>query len=365
MRLAALDLLAPRCLRCLDAGQDAPLHLEPGWTGEPDRIVHGILACGCGAAYPIIEGVPVLVPDLDHYLGEAGLYLLARDDLPPGVADAVGRHMPPGAWFDAARQYCSTYGRDHWGAHDPQDPGWPPPGSARRLLEAALPTLPEGPGLVVELGCAAGGVTHALAELTGAPVLGLDLSAPLVRLAQQALQRGRARYPLRQHGTAFAWRDLAVPPAAAPAEAWIADAMAPPLSPGCARLVVALNLLDCVAEPRALLAAIRRLLRPGGVAVLATPFDWSAAATPAAAWPGARALREAPATLPELIEEAGLVPLAPAQERDWTLRLHARAAMTYRASIATARVPLRSDAPSGPGRCATRAGANVAIGGRL
>jgi len=338
MRLSALQTFAPRCPVCLAAGHDGRLRPEPGWKGTAERIRHGVLGCICGRAYPIIDGLPVLVADLGHYLGEAGIYLLARDDLPEAVADVIGRHMPPGAWFDAARHYCSTYGRDHWGAHDPDDVPWPPAGSARRLLEAVLPALPDGPGLVVELGCAAGGVTHALAELAGAPVLGLDLSAPLARLAQHALQEGRARYPLREHGTAFALRDIAVPMAAAPGEAWIADAMAPPLAPGCARLVVALNLLDCVPDPRALLASIARLLRPGGVVVLATPFDWSANATPAAAWPGARALREPMPSLSAMVAEAGFRPRLSA-ERDWTLRLHARAAMTYRVSVVCAEAP--------------------------
>lgn len=338
MRLAALDHFSPVCPRCLGAGRAQKLSLERGWTGDAGRVVHGVLACGCGQAYPVIGGVPLLVADLDHYLGEAGLYLLARDDLPEAVADAVGRHMPPGAWFDAARHYCSTYGRDHWGAHDPDDAAWPPPGSARRLLEAVLPALPDGPGLVVELGCAAGGVTHALAAATGDPVLGLDLSAPLARLAQRALQQGRARYPLRQAGTAFALRDVAVPPPAALAEAWIADAMAPPLAAGCARLVVALNLLDCVADPPGLVASIARLLRPGGLAIVATPFDWSANATPPAAWQGARAVREATVDLPALLADGGLRPRR-IIDHDWTLRLHARAAMTYRASVVCAELP--------------------------
>jgi len=338
MRLAALECFAPCCPRCLGTGLARQLSLEPGWTGDAGRVVHGVLACGCGQAYPVIGGVPLLVADLDHYLGEAGLYLLARDDLPAAVADVVGQHMPAGAWFDAARQYCSTYGRDHWGAHDPDDAPWPPAGSARRLLEAALPAVPAGPGLVLELGCAAGGVTHALAGLTGGAVLGLDLSAPLARLAQGALQQGRARYPLREVGTAFALRDVAVPPPVALAEAWIADAMLPPFAAATARLVVALNLLDCVADPPGLVASIARLLRPGGLAIVATPFDWSANATPPAAWPGARAMREAAADLPALLADGGLRARSVA-DHDWTLRLHARAAMTYRVRVVCAEAP--------------------------
>ena len=45
--------------------------------------------------------------------------------------------------------------------------------------------------------------------------------------------------------------------------------------------LVGLNVLDCVASPREMLAGVVDALRPGGSLVLSTPYDWSPSATPA------------------------------------------------------------------------------------
>ena len=52
---------------------------------------------------------------------------------------------------------------------------------------------------------------------------------------------------------------------------------------------LAINVLDCVPDPRALLAECTRVVR--GDLVLATPYDWSANATPFAAWLGGHSQR--------------------------------------------------------------------------
>jgi SAM-dependent methyltransferase len=283
----------------------------------------------------VIDGVPVLVADLPRYLNEAGVYLLARDDLWAPVADLVGSIVPPGSWFDAARHHLSGYVRDHWGGFDSADTASPAPGRAWALAKAGLASIGEVSGPIVELGSAAGGVTRALAERFDTPVLGLDLSAPLARFAARALRGGEIGYPLRMAGTAYAERKLVVPPLArGSASVWVADALAPPLGDCCAGLVVALNLLDCVTDPAALLRAAAALLRPGGQLLLCTPFDWSTAATPVEAWVGARS-SDAPAADFGAWAEAvsGLTVVAHSDGHAWDVRVHARATMHYRTEL--------------------------------
>jgi SAM-dependent methyltransferase len=275
------------------------------------------------------------VPDLAHYLTEAGVYLLARDDLLPAVADLLGAVMPPSAWFDAARHHLSGYVRDHWGAYDDTDDADPSPGQAWALVEAGLAGVTDVSGPVVELGAAAGGVTRALAERFATPALGLDLSAPLVRFAARALRGGRVRYPLRLAGTAYEEREIMIPPPVrGSATIWLADAQVPPVAAGQAGLVVTLNLLDCVADPALLLGSAAALLRPGGYLLIATPCDWNLAATPADAWIGARSYATA---WPDLgrwaAAAADLRLVSQINGLPWNVRVHSRAVMRYEVTV--------------------------------
>jgi SAM-dependent methyltransferase/uncharacterized protein YbaR (Trm112 family) len=325
---------SPHCPNCRIRGDDVALRLSE-WR-ELDG--QGILVCPaeeCRRRFPVIDGVPVLVPDLPRFLNEAGVYLLAQVDLWAPVADLIGSVVPPGSWFDATRQHLSGYVRDHWGGFDPTDRDAPAPGQAWALAEIGLALAGDVSGPVVELGAAAGGVTRALAQRFDTPVLGLDLSAPLARFAARALRGGTLRYPLRQAGTAYEERVITVPSSLrGNCNIWIADAMLPPLAAGCAGLVLALNLLDCVADPAALLRAAAALLRPGGHLLLCTPLDWSTAATPVDAWVGARS---ADAAAPDLglwaAGVSGLQVVARSGGHGWDVRVHARATMHYRAEF--------------------------------
>jgi SAM-dependent methyltransferase len=346
LRLALADSFTPVCPRCRAEGRPgAPL----GLTGDRPNdapVRHGRLLCPateCGAVYPIIDGLAVLVPDLDRYLGDAAVYLLTRDDLPAETMDLIGAHLPANSFFDAARQHLSSYARDHYGAWDPEDASATPlPGSSWRLVEAGLARAGAVEGPVVELGCAAGGGCFRIAEQLGLPVLGLDLSAPLIRLAQQVSERGSVRYPCRMAGTAY--RDRAFPLPFAKRELvdfWLADALTPPLAAGSAGLVIAVNLVDCVQDPGRLIATVADLLRPGGKAILATPFDWSVAATPRERWLGGRSAGEPPPSLvAALAGEARLSMLAHESDLPWAIRLHERATMNYRVELILAERPV-------------------------
>lgn len=344
MQPSAFDGFAPYCPLCRARGADAPLAVAH-WADD-GRGGQGVLACAvleCQARFPIIDGLPVLVANLAHYLNDAGVYLLTRDDLWGPVADLFGQVLPPGSWFDATRQHLSGYVRDHWGAYDTADLGAPVPGQARALALAGLALLDavgavvQGP--VVELGAAAGGVTRALAERFAAPVLGLDLSAPLARFAVQALRGGTRRYPLRLAGTAYEERELVIPPPERDnARFWIADALAPPLAAGTAGLVVALNILDCVGDPAMLVRAAAHLVRPGGHLLLCTPFDWSTTATPADAWIGARSGTDPAPDLAAWAESiTGFTLVARDEDHGWDVRVHQRAIMHYSADLVVLR----------------------------
>jgi SAM-dependent methyltransferase len=112
-----------------------------------------------------------------------------------------------------------------------------------------------------------------------------------------------------------------------------ADALDAPFPPGSFERVVALNLLDNVPSPRALLHHLHLLAAPGGEIVLSSPFAWRdgiVEANERLAGPDpASALHEEIRQLGWRIEDSGDIA--------WTLRRDARSASVYQVHYLRAR----------------------------
>ena len=222
--------------------------------------------------------------------------------------------------------------------------GGPVPGAARRCLERLLAMA--GPIEAVEraldIGCAAGRTSFSLAQRhPRALVLGIDMNLGLLRLARGAAH-GTVSYPRRRIGLVYDRRRFAVaPPGAERVDFWACDALALPFAAASVDLAAALNVLDCVAEPRRLLAGLAEVLRRDGRLLLATPYDWSTRATPMETWIGGHSQRAAHRgagepflrTLLSAGEHpqsvAGLRLLAETQAWPWHTRLHDRSSVSY------------------------------------
>jgi SAM-dependent methyltransferase/uncharacterized protein YbaR (Trm112 family) len=354
MRRQHFAAFAPHCPSCAAAGNAARQVLELAYVGAArgDEVLAGILLCpnpACRHEYPIIDGIPVIVPDLAPLLAERAVELLLRQDLDPVLESLVGDAIGPGTWFDVLRQTISTYAWDGWADLDPQEASsaGPRPGAARSCLARLEELADDGPPAVptervLDLGCGAGRTSFDLAARhPAALVLGIDIGLALLRLAHGAAG-GQVTYARRRIGLAYDRRAFAVAPAGAErVDFWACDALALPFPRGTADLVAALNLLDCVASPLRLLAGMADLLRPGGRLLLATPYDWGAHATPPAAWIGGHSQRAADAGAGEpflraLLREgahvqsvAGLRLLGEETDWPWQTRLHERSTVQY------------------------------------
>ncbi|MGF7172668.1 methyltransferase domain-containing protein [Azospirillum doebereinerae] len=360
MRLGHFERLNPVCPHCLwTRGTAVPLALgvvEAEVAGpEGGDVRWGTLLCtdpGCAMEYPIVDGAPVLVPDPRGWMAANGHLLTTRADIPPVMEGVLGDAFGPDSAFNATRQHLSSYGWDHYGDRDRQPGGEAEAaGSVVRCLSAGLGRLgplPAGP--ILDLGCAAGRTSFELAGRTDDLVLGLDLHWPLLALARHVLDTGEAVYPLRRSGIVYERRRAEARfPGAERVDFWIGDALAPPFAPGSFALVTAMNLLDCVASPPALLHAIDRAVAEGGGALLATPFDWATQATPVEAWLGGHSQRGDDAGRCEAVLARLLTPGAHAQsvtrlrldgeplEVPWTVRMHDRARMQYAAHLVALR----------------------------
>ena len=359
MRLSHFETLRPVCPVCRLNGRDGPLALSVVEDEANDDVASGILSCqACGSEFPIVDGMPVLVPEVRRFVQDNLFYLLARKDLSPALESLLGDAAGPGSGLESIRQHVSSYAWDHWGDQDPEPfapvPGGGAPGAVSRNLAQALDMLdgdlPDGP--VLDIGCAAGRTVADAAERLDRDVLGIDLSVPLARCGRQAVVGGRIDYGLRRIGLVYERRSYRLPRRKEDrrSDIWICDALALPFAAQTFCLAIGMNVVDCMRDPRAGLVEISRVLAGGGCALLSIPFDWAGQVTPVEAWLGGHSQRSGHAGSPEAILDLLLSegPLAagdlrrsgPVGEAAWHVRLHDRSCMYYSAYLVAARKTL-------------------------
>ncbi len=360
MRRSHFSAWAPHCPVCArDRGLTPPLILTEGATERDDDVLSGTLVCAdaaCRHEYPIVDGIPIITPALRKLLGERAVELLLRDDLDPAALSLLGDALGPDSWLDVVRQGVSTYAWDAYADLDPAEgTAEPVPGAASRCLARLL--MLAGPlratERVLDLGCAAGRTTFDCAATGGALVLGIDSNLALLRLARGVATSGRVAYGRRRIGIVYDERRFdADLPGRERVDFWACDATALPFASESADMIVALNLLDCVADPVALLRAMMAALRPGGAMLLATPFDWSTRATPVTGWIGGHSQRgegegaAEPLLLALLTDGANPQSIAGLKitgicDQPWHTRLHDRSSVLYKTHL----VALRRDDP--------------------
>lgn len=358
MRRRHFEALRPICLVCRSPdGDEAPLEVARVEREVAGDVLEGVLVCTrarCQREYPVLDGVPLLIPAIRQFVAENLYGLVQRDDLSATLEGVLGDCAGPSSWLEVTRQHLSSYAWDHWADLDPAEAPLSPsleaaPGGLRRVLATGLELAPEAPpGPRLDAGCGVGRTAFDLAARGDDLVLGVDTHVPMLRLASRVLRQGVVRYPRRRVGLVYERREFPVAlPGAERVDFWCCDATNLPFPRGTFAMAASLHVIDCVGSPVDHLAALGRALRPGGVAVIAAPYDWSPAATPVEAWLGGHSQRAphegaSEAALRHLLtgdlaRELGLELAAERADLPWAVRMHDRSLVRYSTHLVVAR----------------------------
>jgi SAM-dependent methyltransferase len=280
----------------------------PGGYLSGDEALEGTLRClGCARLYPIIEGVPVLLRDL------AQVEAFGLVSLEPEALALLAGAGPDGSMLAHGAEQLSTYLDSSWG--DLADPRLPCGYAALAERLAAPARAPA----VLELGC---GVGRGLSSLRADLAIGVDQSLAALRVARRILRGEPVRYARRGSGRGYSGAVITAP-AAPQVQLICADALDPPFAPGTFDRVAAMNLLDNVRSPRALLHHLNQLASRDGELLLATPYAWRDGIVDA----GERL--DGPAGLRAELSALGWTCTSDEPRVPWTLRRDERSSTAY------------------------------------
>ena len=144
---------------------------------------------------------------------------------------------------------------------------------------------------ILDIGCAVGGSTFALAEQSSAFALGVDLSGSFIRTALELKNNGTLNYKQSEEGDLASWREARVESQIAREKSDFRRADACALPPDFVDFdaVLMANLLCRVPSPMSVLqrmSGARGVVRKGGILVMTTPFSWLPEYTPREVWLG-------------------------------------------------------------------------------
>ena len=337
MRFSHFEYYAPQCPLCIQQQQGFhPLDLHVH-NGNKEWIEEGNFVCNnCGAIYPVIRGIPILVPQVGTYLQQYYLHTLWDTNTTKHHWQWLSEGSGANSIISSTRSYISTYMHSHYGDLDPEEVNKRNQ-IAELLSNTAQTACAEGP--VLDVGCSVGRSTFWLAEQHKRPVLGLDLNFAMLMHAQDALRHNRVRYGLRRNGVVYDWKEYEVEFAGAGwVDFWVADATCLPFVNGRIGRANTLNVLDCTTSPTQYL---QELSRTSTEWHSFCPYDWSSAVTEFAQWLGGHSSYSPWKGSPEeviryLLSEENPDPILSKHRihreipsLHWDVRLHARSTTHY------------------------------------
>ena len=121
MRFSHFEHFAPQCPLCIQNNMGFhPLDLHV-FKGDKTWIEEGNFVCNqCGAIYPVIRGIPILMPQVGTYLQQYYVHTLWNTEYSSHHWQWLSEGSGVNSIVGATRSYLSTYMHSHYGFADPE-----------------------------------------------------------------------------------------------------------------------------------------------------------------------------------------------------------------------------------------------------
>ena len=344
MRVLHYQQLKPVCPCCKIKSKISYLDLVI-FSGNEEDILSGKLFCPdeeCKNIYPIVYGVPILVPDVSGWL-TANLHLIGlKPFTDPELDVLIGKLIHPESAFTITRQQQSSYCLDHYEneikikSSRVKDNSLK--SSTNSFLDFIFKHMPSNRMPILDLGCAVGGATFRIAAQTRKPTLGVDQNWSFIQIAKNLLACGISPYSHRVIANEFEIREIELECNARElVDFWVADALSLPFDDDRFGAVVASNLIDCVTDPGLLIENLAKVSCDSSRIFLTTPYDWATHATPPMNWiydtKDFSSFLERVNGYLKSRHDINLSHFTDPKDFLWTLHLHDRAVITYATEI--------------------------------
>ena len=174
----------------------------------------------------------------------------------------------------------------HYGEDDDLMPyAWGPKDAKHFPARIVRETVKKNYGLGLDLGCAVGRSSFELTKFCQ-QVTAVDSSLSFINAAKRMQSELKLKYAIAGEGGTWLHREARLPEGGYPerVDFLCKDALDFLLSSSEFDLVLAANLLCRLPRPRAFLSMLGKIVLPGGLLILATPYSWLEEYTPRSEW---------------------------------------------------------------------------------